>query len=119
MPAIPTSETRLLIEVASDIDPIQTTDEVTLASGTSYEITPSGCARMRAAQGLAAPTWVTANPTTTTPRVHPWDVAHDFAAQNSSPIHPEFIALCSYRSGDKNGTRESDRLVQTIQPARS
>jgi hypothetical protein len=81
MPAILTSETRLLIEVASDIDPIQTTDEVTLASGTSYEITPSGCARIRAAQGLAAPTWVTANPTTTTPRVHPWDVAHDFAAQ--------------------------------------
>src|SRR5688500_13428053 len=79
MPAIPTSKTRLLIEVASDIDPIQTTDEVILGSGTSYEITPSGCTRMRAVQGLAAPTWVTANPTTT-PRVHPWDVAHDFAA---------------------------------------
>jgi hypothetical protein len=85
MSTIPTSKTRLLIEVAPDVDPTETASEVTSASGTSYRITPSGSARMRAAQGPDAPAWVIATPRTTTPRVHPWDVAYDFAAQPPTP----------------------------------
>jgi hypothetical protein len=88
MPTIPTSKTRLLIEVAPDVDLTETAREVTSASGTPYQITPSGSVRMRAAQGPTAPTWVTATPRTTTPREHPWDLAHDFASQPPSPATP-------------------------------
>src|SRR3712207_6251785 len=74
MTVIPVSKTRLLIEVAPDVDPAETASEVTSTSGTSYQITPSGSARMGAAQGPVPRTWVKATPRTTTPRVHPWDV---------------------------------------------
>jgi len=88
MPVIPTSRTRLLVEVAPDIDPIEAPGEARLASGARYQITPSGNARARAALGPAAPTWLTARPMTTTPRVHPWDLAHDFVLQPPTSTAP-------------------------------
>lgn len=88
MSVIPVSKTRLLVEVAPDVNPTETASEVTLATGTSYRTTPSGSAMARAAQGLVPPTWLVATPTTTTPRVHPWDLAHDFVSQPPTPATP-------------------------------
>lgn len=88
MPVIPVSRTKLLIEAAPDVDPTETAGEVTLATGTSYRTTPSGSEKERAAQDLAPSTWLMATPTTTTPRVHPWDLAHEFASQPPAPATP-------------------------------
>lgn len=88
MPVIPVSKTRLLIEAAPDLGPTETTSEATSASGTSYRVTPSGSARMRVTQGPSAPTWLTATPMTTTPRAHPWDLAHDFVSQPPTAATP-------------------------------
>ena len=81
MRVIPVSRTRLLVEVAPDIDPTAAASEVRVPSGTRFRTTPSGNARASAVQGPAAPAWLVARPVTTTPRVHPWDLAHDFASQ--------------------------------------
>ncbi len=88
MTVIPISKTRLLIEAAPDIDPTEIPSEVTLATGTSYQTTPSDIMASRTAQGPASPTWLMAIPTITTPRSHPWDLAHDFASQPSTPATP-------------------------------
>src|ERR687890_2490258 len=88
MLVIPISKARLLIEVAPDVDPTETATEVGLTSGPLFRTAPSGSLRARAAQGPAAPAWLTATPTTTTPRVHPWDLAHDFASQPPTPEMP-------------------------------
>ena len=55
MPVIPVSRTRLLIEVAPDIEPAEVADEVRVVAGSQYHIAPSGSVRARAAQGPAAP----------------------------------------------------------------
>src|SRR5919107_1979142 len=81
MSVIPISKTRLLIEVAPDVDPTEAVTEVRLATGTLFRTAPSGSPRARAAQGPTAPAWLTATPSTTTPLVHPWDLAHEFASQ--------------------------------------
>jgi hypothetical protein len=88
MPVIPVSRTRLLIEVTPDIEPTEATGEVRVAAGSLYRIAPSGSVRARAAQGPAAPVWLTATPATTTSRVNPWDLAHDFASQPSTRATP-------------------------------
>src|ERR687889_1137497 len=88
MSVIPISKTRLLIEVAPDVDPTEAVTEVRLATGTLYRTAPSGSARARAARGPTAPAWLTATPSTTTPRVHPWDVAHQFPSQPPTPEMP-------------------------------
>ena len=88
MSVIPISKTRLLIEVAPDVDPTEAVTEVRLATGTLYRTAPSGSARARAARGPTAPAWLTATPSTTTPRVHPWDVAHQFTSQPPTPEMP-------------------------------
>jgi hypothetical protein len=88
MPVIPTSKTRLLVEVAPDVDPEEAVGEERLVSGTRYQTTPSGSARARAALGPAAPVWLVARPRTTTPRVHPWDLAHGFALQPPTRAAP-------------------------------
>src|SRR5215204_1942808 len=88
MPVIPVAKTRLLIEVAPDVDPTEAITEVRLATGTLYRTAPSGSVRARAAQGPAAPTWLMATPLTTTPRLHPWDLAHAFALQPTTPATP-------------------------------
>jgi hypothetical protein len=84
MPVMPVSRTRLLIEVAPDIEPTEVAGEERVAAGSLYRIAPSGSVRARAAQGPAAPVWLMATPATTTHRVHPWDLAHDFASQPST-----------------------------------
>src|SRR5918994_7011050 len=84
----PISKTRLLIEVAPDVDSTEAVTEVRLTTGTVYRTAPSGSARARAVQGPTAPAWLTATPTTTTPRVHPWNLAHDFASQPPTPEMP-------------------------------
>jgi subtilisin family serine protease len=88
MPVIPVSRTRLLIEVAPDIEPTEVAGEERIAAGSLYCITPSGSVKARAAQGPAAPVWLMATPATTTPRAHPWDLAHDFASQPSTRATP-------------------------------
>jgi subtilisin family serine protease len=88
MPVIPVSRTRLLIEVAPDIEPTEVAGEERIAAGSLYRITPSGSVGARAAQGPAAPVWLMATPATTTPRAHPWDLAHDFASQPSTRATP-------------------------------
>jgi len=88
MPVIPVSRTRLLIEVAPDIEPTEVAGEERIAAGSLYRITPSGSVGARAAQGPAAPVWLMATPATTTPRAHPWDLAHDFASQPSTLATP-------------------------------
>src|ERR687898_436052 len=88
MPVIPISRTRLLIEVAPDIEPTEVAGEERIAAGSLYCITPSGSVKARAAQGPAAPVWLMATPATTTPRAHPWDLAHDFASQPSTRATP-------------------------------
>lgn len=49
---------------------------------------PSGSERARAAQGPAAPRWLTATPVTTAPRANPWDLAHDLASQPPTRAAP-------------------------------
>src|SRR5829696_4049541 len=88
MPVIPVSRTRLLIEVAPEVEPTEVAGEVSDAEEAMYRIAPSGNVRARAAQGPAAPVWLTATPATTTSRVHPWDLAHDFASQPSTRATP-------------------------------
>ena len=88
MPVIPVSRTRLLIEASPDIEPTEVAGEVSDAAGSLYRIAPSGSVRARAAQGPAAPVWLMATPATTTPRVHPWDLAYEFAAQPSTRVAP-------------------------------
>src|SRR5215203_3634925 len=88
MPVIPVSRTRLLIEVAPDIEPAEVAGEVRVVAGSQFHIAPSGSVRARAAQGPAAPVWLMATPATTTSRVHPWDLAHDFASQPSTRATP-------------------------------
>jgi hypothetical protein len=88
MPVIPVSRTRLLIEVAPDIEPAEVAGEVRVAAGSQYHIAPSGSVRARAAQGPATPVWLMATPAMTTPHVHPWDLAHDFASQPSTRATP-------------------------------
>jgi subtilisin family serine protease len=88
MPVIPVSRTRLLIEVAPDNEPTEVAGEERIAAGSLYRITPSGSVGARAAQGPAAPVWLMATPATTTPRAHPWDLAHDFASQPSTLATP-------------------------------
>ena len=104
MLVIPISKARLLIEVAPDVDPAETVTEVGLTSGTLFRTAPSGSPRARAAQGPTAPAWLTATPTTTTPRVHPWDLAHDFASQPPTPEMPpvQFVEPFSCRSSFTN-----------------
>jgi len=88
MPVIPVSRTRLLVQVAPDVGPTEAVSDVPLPSGTRYRTTPSGNARVSVAQGPAAPAWLVARPMTKTPRVHPWDLAHDFASQLPTPATP-------------------------------
>lgn len=88
MQTIPTSRTRLLIEVAPDVEPAGMTGEIRHAAGPSYRTAPSGSERARAAQGPAAPRWLTATPVTRTPRVNPWDLAHDLASQPPTRAAP-------------------------------
>src|ERR687889_412572 len=88
MPVIPVSRTRLLIEVAPDIEPAEVAGEVRVVAGSQYHIAPSGSVRARAAQGPAAPVWLMATPAMTTPHVRPWDLAHDFASQPSTRATP-------------------------------
>jgi hypothetical protein len=88
MPVIPVSRPRLLIEVAPDIEPTEVAGGEWIAAGSLYRIAPSGSVRARAAQGPAAPVWLMATPTTTTPRAHPWDLAHEFASQPSTLATP-------------------------------
>ena len=88
MPVIPVSRTRLLIEVAPEIEPTEVSGEVSDSAGSLYRIAPSGSVRARAALGPAAPVWLTATPATTTPRLNPWDLAHDFASQPSTLAVP-------------------------------
>jgi hypothetical protein len=88
MRVIPVSRTRLLVEIAPDIDPTVAASEVRVSSGTRFRTTPSGNARVSAVQGPAAPAWLVARPVTTTPRVHPWDLAHDFASQPPTRATP-------------------------------
>src|SRR5918911_5317591 len=88
MPVIPVSRTRLLIEVAPDIEPTEVAGEASDAEGSVYRIAPSGSVRARAAQGPAAPVWLTATPAATSPRAHPWDLAHGFASQPSTRATP-------------------------------
>jgi Subtilase family len=88
MPVIPVSRTRLLIEVAPDIEPTELAGEQREAAGDLYTLAPSGSVRARAAQGPAAPVWLMATPAATTPDVHPWDLAHDFASRPSTRAIP-------------------------------
>src|SRR5215204_6759155 len=88
MPVIPVSRTRLLIEVAPDIEPAEVAGEIRVVAGSQFHIAPSGSVRARAAQGPAAPVWLMATPPMTTSRVHPWDLAHDFASQPSTRATP-------------------------------
>ena len=88
MPVIPVSRTRLLIEVAPEVEPTEVAGEVSDAEGAVYRIAPSGSVRARAAQGPAAPVWLTATPASTTSDVHPWDLAHGFASQPSTRTTP-------------------------------
>ena len=88
MPVIPVSRTRLLIEVAPEVEPTEVAGEVSDAEEAMYRIAPSGNVRARAAQGPAAPVWLTATPASTTPDVHPWDLAHGFASQPSTRATP-------------------------------
>src|SRR5829696_4193412 len=88
MPVIPVSRTRLLIEVAPEVEPTEVAGEVSDAEEAMYRIAPSGNVRARAAQGPAAPVWLTATPAPTTPDVHPWDLAHGFASQPSTRATP-------------------------------
>src|ERR671921_1155210 len=88
MPVIPVSRARLLIEVAPDVEPTEAAGDARDAAGSVYRIAPSGSVRARAAQGRAAPVWLMATPAATTPRVHPWDLAHDFASQPSTRATP-------------------------------
>jgi hypothetical protein len=88
MPVIPVSKTRLLIEVAPDIEPAEVAGEVRVVAGSQFHIAPSGSVRARAAQGPAAPVWLMATPAMTTSRAHPWDLAHDFASQPSTRATP-------------------------------
>ena len=88
MPVIPVSRTRLLIEVAPDIEPAEVAGEVRVVAGSQFHIAPSGSVRARAAQGPAAPVWLMATPAATTSHVHPWDLAHDFASQPSTRATP-------------------------------
>jgi hypothetical protein len=67
MPIIPVSRTKLLIEVAPDIEPTEVAGEERFVAGSLYRIAPSGSVKARAAQGPAAPVWLMATPTTTTP----------------------------------------------------
>jgi len=88
MPVIPVSRTRLLIEVAPDVEPAELAGEQRDVAGELYTLAPSGSVRARAAQGPAAPVWLMATPTATTPEVHPWDLAHDFASRPSTRAIP-------------------------------
>src|SRR5919112_415703 len=88
MPVIPVSRARLLIEVAPDVEPTEAAGEARDAAGSVYQVAPSGSLRARAAQGPAAPVWLTATPATTTPSVNPWDLAHEFASQPSTATTP-------------------------------
>lgn len=88
MSVIPVSRTRLLIEAAPDIEPTEVAGEARDSAGSLYHVAPSGSVRARAAQGPAAPVWLMATPATTTPRVHPWDLAYEFAAQPSTRVAP-------------------------------
>ncbi len=88
MTVIPVARTRLLIEVSPDVQPSEVAGEEMAAAGAQYRISPSGSVRARAAQGPAAPVWLAATPTTTTPRAHPWDVAHEFASQSPTAAAP-------------------------------
>jgi hypothetical protein len=49
MPVIPVSRTRLLIEVAPDIEPTEVAGEERIAAGSLYRIAPSGSMRARRA----------------------------------------------------------------------
>src|ERR671921_187650 len=93
MPVIPVSRARLLIEVAPDVEPTEATGEARDAAGAVYQVAPSGSLRARAAQGPAAPVWLTATPATTTPSVTPWDLAHEFPSQpwTATPPPVQFI----------------------------
>jgi subtilisin family serine protease len=88
MPVIPVSRARLLIEVAPDVEPTEAAGEARDAAGSVYQVAPSGSLRARAAQGPAAPVWLTATPVTTTPSVNPWDLAHEFASQPATATTP-------------------------------
>src|SRR5918994_3935142 len=88
MPVIPVSRTRLLIEVAPDVEPTEAAGEARDAAGSVYQLAPSGSLRARAAQGPAAPVWLTATPATTSPSVNPWDLAHEFAPHPSTATTP-------------------------------
>jgi hypothetical protein len=105
VPVIPVSNTKLLIEVAPGISPIEAVDEVRVAAGTRYQITQSTNARVHTAQGQLAPTWLVARPMATTPRIHPWDSAHDFTLQLSTPatllvkfVEPDLLQEFIYES---------------------
>jgi hypothetical protein len=88
MSVIPVSRTRLLIEVAPDVEPAELAGEQRDVAGELYTLAPSGSVRARAAQGPAAPVWLMATPAATTPEVHPWDLAHDFASRPSTRAIP-------------------------------
>lgn len=88
MRTIPTSRTRLLIEVAPDVDPAEMAGEIRHTAGLSYRTAPSGSERARAAQGPAAPRWLTATPITTAPRANPWDLAHELASHSPTRTAP-------------------------------
>lgn len=85
---IPTARTRLLIEAAPNADPAEAAGTTRFAAGTSYRTFPSGSERARAVRGPSATAWLTASPTTATPRVNPWDAAHDLASQPSTREAP-------------------------------
>jgi subtilisin family serine protease len=88
MPIIPVSRTRLLVEVAPEVEPAEVAGEARDAAGALYQVAPSGSLRARAAQGPAAPVWLVATPATTSPSVNPWDLAHEFASQPSTAATP-------------------------------
>jgi hypothetical protein len=62
MPIIPVSRTKLLIEVAPDIEPAEVVGEERWVAGSLYRIAPCGSVKARAAQGPAAPVWLMATP---------------------------------------------------------
>jgi hypothetical protein len=91
MTAIPTSKTRLLVEMSPEFDEGELTTDVRSASGGMvFKMESSAISKARARRSTEQPEslWLKATPLTTTRQIHPWDVAHNFAAQPASVSSP-------------------------------
>ncbi len=94
MTVIPVSRTTLLVEVAPDVDPAEAAGGKRFAAGAEFRTAPpEGAVARDAGSGTAAPAWLKATPAKTTSRVHPWDLAHEYASQPPTPETPpvEFV----------------------------